>query len=861
MLGLVLVLLLYSVAITIAVIVTTASKDKYYKKYRALEDELRRIKASGNVPAPQVLEQATKPAAPAPAPVPVPAPAPVPAAAPTSVQAPRPVPAPAQVPLPTYSYHNTAPRKEKSGPTAVGVSFSVGVLLMVIAAAVFISATWQTMLPVFKCIVLLMVVAGVYAISTLSRKKLKLEKTSSVLYMLGSLITPLAVFVGFLAFDVRETLITLVCCALSLGISGLIGYRIFGSKLQVAISYLGFVWSEIFICMQLMGNLNGMAFGMCLAAFVSGLIYYIRPKLKFFNIFAEVTAYVAVIGFFMSTAFGERELALLLVSQLMYWVSLIMLTRRRHIISYFSAAAPVFTLLALYIATENRTVFAIVSICAMVALLAIYKLIKHENVSSNAIICAGIAVLMKIIDEPFLTLEHPYDFLRYACLIVPVISFAYVIITSKFKAERAVYWYLEFLALIMLSAEFIKGTVPVMIFLAVAVASCFANFKYKQIHLQFASLAASVFVLITNLNSQNTDVVSVIYGSVMILVYGAVVFINKFKTVDKNVFMLAKYSLLAPVVLSNLILLVRTFAGNDISFAAIVVMDIIFTVITLYDVDNYAGLVPVMTFTIAVMFKLVVNDVNTAFISAVFVAVYVIIGRIFVCEKLVGKNRIDWFTCVALLCCFFPVLDWSSSMIIITFYILSFIGRFGEEGATVEEKIKSKLRIILSAATGSFAVCMATLDVELSSVMDLEIRLMIMLIAALLIYIVIRPGSAARWIWFSTVAASIEIEALHALSAGNLLPLTLISICSIGIFIYSFIGKKRSWFILSIASIFQFALLFALVFWESRLWWIYLLVIGGILIATASTNEYKRRRAIESGLEDKKIRLFEDWTW
>ena len=44
MLGLVSIFFVYSVAITIAVIVITIEKDKYYRKFRALEDELKRKK-------------------------------------------------------------------------------------------------------------------------------------------------------------------------------------------------------------------------------------------------------------------------------------------------------------------------------------------------------------------------------------------------------------------------------------------------------------------------------------------------------------------------------------------------------------------------------------------------------------------------------------------------------------------------------------------------------------------------------------------------------------------------------------------------------------------------------------------------
>jgi hypothetical protein len=82
-----------------------------------------------------------------------------------------------------------------------------------------------------------------------------------------------------------------------------------------------------------------------------------------------------------------------------------------------------------------------------------------------------------------------------------------------------------------------------------------------------------------------------------------------------------------------------------------------------------------------------------------------------------------------------------------------------------------------------------------------------------------------------------------------------------GLFIYSFISKTRSWFILSITNIGLIGIIFAITYWESKLWWIYLLVLGGILIGTASFNEYRRRQALESGLEDKKIRIFDSWKW
>ena len=163
MLGLLSIFFVYSVAITIAVIVITIEKDKYYRKFRALEDELKRIKS-------------TQPAAPAQTPspdaTPVPVQTPAPAVQPQAQQVfkPTPAPAPAPAPLPVYTQQTQSPaHQKKSGLTAVGVSFSVGVLLMVIAAAVFISATWQTMPAGIKCVILAAVVAVVYGFSFFCR--------------------------------------------------------------------------------------------------------------------------------------------------------------------------------------------------------------------------------------------------------------------------------------------------------------------------------------------------------------------------------------------------------------------------------------------------------------------------------------------------------------------------------------------------------------------------------------------------------------------------------------------------------------------------------------------------------------------
>ena len=100
---------------------------------------------------------------------------------------------------------------------------------------------------------------------------------------------------------------------------------------------------------------------------------------------------------------------------------------------------------------------------------------------------------------------------------------------------------------------------------------------------------------------------------------------------------------------------------------------------------------------------------------------------------------------------------------------MTFTGRFGKEGDTLKERLLAKFRLIVSCAIGSLTLCLVTLDMDFSSVADTEIRLMFMLVAALAIYLFILHCDATKWIWFSTVALSIEIEAFHAMEQQELI--------------------------------------------------------------------------------------------
>ena len=170
--ALILPLLMYGIGMTIAFFCVLKSRNRYVSKSEFLTRKIAEMQEMKDGFAPRI----------------------APPAQVTDVQAntvtnEAPKPAPVQIQKPE-------PKERKL--TAIGVSFAVGVLLLVISAAVFISATWHTLAPGIKCIVLMGVVATVYGLSAFSRKKLDLEKTGSGLFVLGNLLVPMAIIVGFM---------------------------------------------------------------------------------------------------------------------------------------------------------------------------------------------------------------------------------------------------------------------------------------------------------------------------------------------------------------------------------------------------------------------------------------------------------------------------------------------------------------------------------------------------------------------------------------------------------------------------------------------------------------------------------------
>lgn len=182
-----------------------------------------------------------------------------------------------------------------------------------------------------------------------------------------------------------------------------------------------------------------------------------------------------------------------------------------------------------------------------------------------------------------------------------------------------------------------------------------------------------------------------------------------------------------------------------------------------------------------------------------------------------------------------------------------------------------KEKAILLSISTSF-MCLAILNLQivkdLPDIISGEVVMFLILLDVFMIRNVIKPGkdSTMRVIWIIAVAFCLAIEGISAAATGEILDLLITGIVSVAIFIYAFIAKDKSWFLLSIIAIIAIAVYLSATFWASKAWLVYLLVVGILLISMAAINEYGKRKAELRGEQSEGAgagvkRFFEEWKW
>ena len=186
----------------------------------------------------------------------VPTPAPV-QAAPASAPVFIPAPAPAASYPPAPEEHHEP--KKRSRISSTSITFGVGVLLLTIVGAAFLSVSWSFMGNAARAVTLIAAVAVVYLLSFLSGKVFKLKQTGFAFYTLGSFLGPIVVVgVGmfkllgkWFSFSNGNGWIVAAVASLLMALSAVIGKYIYKSRFYTGITYFSFTWLVVFVSGQI----------------------------------------------------------------------------------------------------------------------------------------------------------------------------------------------------------------------------------------------------------------------------------------------------------------------------------------------------------------------------------------------------------------------------------------------------------------------------------------------------------------------------------------------------------------------------------------------------------------------------------
>lgn len=263
-------------------------------------------------------------------------------------------------------------------------------------------------------------------------------------------------------------------------------------------------------------------------------------------------------------------------------------------------------------------------------------------------------------------------------------------------------------------------------------------------------------------------------------------------------------------------------------------------------------------------------DISTAMWLAVFVVVMVA-GLALHMRWDSGENRSfadDLVNISGIIPIFAVWADWNDKWIfcaimMLAIYILSFYKRYDPDSNYIVNKG------ILTAASIVVAIGWITQPwFEVSSAWKAEwIIFAFMAVCLFNMLVVYKHDTDETWGWitFAVATICIIVQGENAIADSNVVDSLILGTVMLGVVIWSYMVKKKQWFMLSAITLVAQCIYASRKFWISIAWWVYLLVAGAVLIVIAARNEYKKRQgeaegAYGDGRDDEKRHFFDDWT-
>lgn len=357
------------------------------------------------------------------------------------------------------------PHREKFF-SSINITFGIGVLLLTIVGATFMTGSWSWMTEEVRAVSLFILVFLVYGMSFLAGKILKLQQTGFAMYSLASLLGPI-VIVGMgsfnllgSAFSFRDGTGWLVAtvAALVLFASAVIGRFLFREGSQANIyrgtTYISLTWLVVFLSGQI-GQASELVseWGMiCLGLATLALAFRIVALTKmferetFFRIYSEIITYIPACIVLFSFALADGAV---FGASIVSFASMVLhakFSEKRSWFKYLTPVAGIETVITwiAFADSEDKYMVTAITMTIIVIVLIVHKMLAISSFMSDI----GLPVMLGVVTTILAVEEVPVMgavacFLTLAILVFeltiePVLARAELLAEGIFRKENPV---------------------------------------------------------------------------------------------------------------------------------------------------------------------------------------------------------------------------------------------------------------------------------------------------------------------------------------------------------------------------------------------------------------------------------------
>jgi hypothetical protein len=342
-----------------------------------------------------------------------------------------------------------------------------------------------------------------------------------------------------------------------------------------------------------------------------------------------------------------------------------------------------------------------------------------------------------------------------------------------------------------------------------------------------------------------------------------------------------KYSVLkyAFAIVTAILLIVSSYRLTGLLAVLCIISLIMFLAtfksdINLYSILNIWAMISSFVRTLENIFYEPEEFSLTMLISSLIISVaFIVLSRIFYKESFVGKIgryqlNVDMFQ-IASICSWLSVFTVKHSYFMamqgnyfrfVQLIVLSFIvANFIREKTT--DKLKCAI-FTISAFLLTIALISRPFLVFDNYIIDHKVDLFIFALFGFAVRFIFRKYKKIA----KTLSTIIHIMAYiglmyDALFYEGIVNMLFVLVITLVILLVSFFCKSKSWFLTSSISLLVFTLFSSRHFLSQIRWWVYLFVVGILLIIIAAINEYYKNQKEKTNVKEKISEIFKGWDW